>query len=54
MFDIILTIVVILVEVFAPSYISIIVAIADVLIPDSIPLIDEAVGIGIVVSRLKS
>ena len=54
MFDIILMLVVIVIEVFAPSYISIIVAIADVLIPDSIPLIDEAIGIGIVVSRLRS
>lgn len=54
MISIIFVIVVLLVQLLAPSYISLIILIANFFLPDAVPLIDEALGLAITIGKLNS
>lgn len=45
--------VILLVQVLAPKYLSIIIMILKMVVPDSIPYIDEAISIGIAIAKIK-
>lgn len=54
MINIIFVIIVLIVQSVAPSYISILIFIANCFVPDSVPLIDEVLGLIISIGKLKS
>lgn len=49
---IIWVIAVIVVELIAPSYISVLIVIANIFIPDAVPVLDEVIGAVIAVKKL--
>ena len=53
MLQVILMVVVIVVQLCAPTYISILIALVNLFLPDSMPIIDEALNIAVVIGKLK-
>lgn len=53
MLQVILMIVVIVVQLCAPAYISVLIAVVNLFLPDSLPIIDEALNIAVVIGKLK-
>lgn len=41
-------------QIFAPKWVAVVIAIANIFVPDIVPVIDEVLGIVIVVLRIKS
>lgn len=48
----IIWIIVVIAELVAPSYLSLIIAIANFFIPDAVPVLDEVIGVVIAVKKL--
>ena len=53
MASIIYIIFVLIVQIVAPSYVSILIAIAKIFIPDTVPVIDEVLSLYVAVAKLQ-
>ncbi len=54
MLSILFVIIVLIVQIIAPSYISVLIFIANCFLPDTVPVIDEVLGCAIAIGKLRS
>ena len=54
MINILFVVIVLVVQLIAPSYLSVLIFIANCFVPDMVPVIDEVLGLVIAICKLRS